>query len=1835
MLNKFDIIAFKRQQGNQLSLGVAKNDSDKEHTVIEVAELAPEATHAEAADGDKGASKIWKISKQSKIINKKNIILKLNQIKYINKNSQFGHGFGVKLSGFDIQKILMEFEVKKRHEKINLKKRVPRTRGRGKKAGKKLKTENMANFYEEFKFEVGASPSKIFLQKQRRILPSFMRTATTNLRFSLPGSKVNGKKAGEEQDSALPNPSAFLSRRFKSQRQTVLKTLSQDLNLIFDAEEVTKLKFIDVCQTVLKEIDSRYGKRMTGNRLDLGLASKEYVNVPTKEEMKKTLHYFVSFINFADHSAMARSLSGVVGLPLGALTGGEGPQDGHISAGNGDSGGGKKEKVVPENGEGGTQKLIYLIISYIFCFSLRFFMSHKTSRLHLLKNKMYIDKFEDSDPTTISTKKNDNSATNSDLDRLCSLLSSLKKFIETLKNLLDDTFTNDYLDLCSSIGTLIGLRSETSIDSDQNLNKTQKLKIKKFLADFSFDLINELMLLENSEPHIINIFASMINSINVTPNFSVKNKQGVLVRRLSAYYNNRINHTNKKWNLFVDSCCQFLRERKMEEVRALAKNYANVSATTQRMLAVQTSIAKGLLVAVLTVVLDEQIKSSADTAVFSEEMNNFLDSLLDSSEKLPILIYFIQGMSRIHGDIEELAKSCEIKALDTFIQKFMFESGLDQANNIKLFGKNYQQSVEEKNRLFFVLGNEKKDDDVWEFLKEGLVKKDAALLVGGDGGSGNGVGDVQGRFNVWLTLINEFYTSYLIEEEFKPRERLIAAFDAGKKALIESGVYSEAHLKLMELIIKNFQNNPKNEIKENGDEEAAEKVVYSPLSIQKGDSEDTLYLKMTIVSFMALSVCFEHDLISKPPSDTKDSWFYKRQQLAALPGKAEEKYLLIANVFYSLDSNWRSGQQFTKLYQCTCGYLYWIGDCGRAWVIGKCPSCGRDIGGTSHNLVNSETVEITKDHFFDKMYGPLEEISSKIYQVRDLGGKYLQLPEKTEKDEEKTNEAKNETDNLMEATEEKVDQEETQQNANDTAEGQQQEGEEDHHHHPTGGDNEPEAAPKNSGYLPVRFLDTESHFKLVEFISHSRYLLDWLTEPGQELKEGMKKFIRLEKNNEEKAPENGKEEVKNDNKGDDELLYQQYFFDVLENAYKRIKTLEFKDTSKEMFFRGINIFLTEHVLSKLIYNGDESKKRNDFEKLIKNEFDIFKPEFSSRVTQRLEMKKEMDGNLSNSSRLVKNWVNRMASISEFKKKNSDIQIISGMRMDKDIDISKLKDYLNSRLKKEEQKIAKIQNGQNGEIEAEEAQNAAPGVVDQVSEGNPKLLIRQIKFLMNIIGLEPILRNFKKMIFSHIDFCNYLQQVFDYRLTYRLACSISIKDLLDDDEPQTDENTALELEDPNNDPQGNKAAAAERRFAKKRLETIKNNKGDITLITKFFKLKEAWDIIMKYREEFGDIFDFRFLCHATEMPQEKIDEIFEPATAKLIYFLPNEKYVESLFMASSLQTLANIQNKVITDSKAQYFRANYCKPGQMSVQEARKGQLMGMSTSFENVIKKCSFANLRFNKDSEMVYNIDMMERELAIDLFFGSQLLSFEGEFIQNFSFFDEFSEVANSVATVSSKFGQTFLDAEETAKLAQCCEISLEETYAIFARKLKELGHLDFDLSLIKEIRDEKDQFVLDFESELVAQNNGGDDQLESEGATKRIVGLLNEVGVTLNHIKFVYEFLEERMFEVGVQGLDPVYDVQISDETAVVVREALKGLEDEEIALVAKVAKCVTLRQLVGTTNENIGKTALAMGLEYSGVLGDDEELNEQFLGKLTSAGLLMHHLVSFIRLIDVGSE
>ena len=79
-----------------------------------------------------------------------------------------------------------------------------------------------------------------------------------------------------------------------------------------------------------------------------------------------------------------------------------------------------------------------------------------------------------------------------------------------------------------------------------------------------------------------------------------------------------------------------------------------------------------------------------------------------------------------------------------------------------------------------------------------------------------------------------------------------------------------------------------------------------------------------------------------------------------------------------------ASSQANSFYKCSCGFIYGIGNCGKAWMESKCPECGLTIGGRSHKIAQREGhVQINESEIFEKHRAKLLDYSIR-YHHHDL-----------------------------------------------------------------------------------------------------------------------------------------------------------------------------------------------------------------------------------------------------------------------------------------------------------------------------------------------------------------------------------------------------------------------------------------------------------------------------------------------------------------------------------------------------------------------------------------------------------------------------------------------------------------------------------------------------------------------------------------------------------------------------------------------------------------------------------------------------------------------------------
>lgn len=90
---------------------------------------------------------------------------------------------------------------------------------------------------------------------------------------------------------------------------------------------------------------------------------------------------------------------------------------------------------------------------------------------------------------------------------------------------------------------------------------------------------------------------------------------------------------------------------------------------------------------------------------------------------------------------------------------------------------------------------------------------------------------------------------------------------------------------------------------------------------------------------------------------------------------------MIVNICYKVLYGTENNFDAKTLNECGCGYLYFIGNCGKPNFERLCPACNQQIGGLSHNFAtNNKNIPLSE---FIKTYSDLELSTGNIYTVRD------------------------------------------------------------------------------------------------------------------------------------------------------------------------------------------------------------------------------------------------------------------------------------------------------------------------------------------------------------------------------------------------------------------------------------------------------------------------------------------------------------------------------------------------------------------------------------------------------------------------------------------------------------------------------------------------------------------------------------------------------------------------------------------------------------------------------------------------------------------------------------
>lgn len=475
----------------------------------------------------------------------------------------------------------------------------------------------------------------------------------------------------------------------------------------------------------------------------------------------------------------------------------------------------------------------------------------------------------------------------------------------------------------------------------------------------------------------------------------------------------------------------------------------------------------------------------------------------------------------------------------------------------------------------------------------------------------------------------------------------------------------------------------------------------------------------------------------------------------------------------------------------------------------------------------------------------------------------------------------------------------------------------------------------------------------------------------------------------------------------------------------------------------------------------------------------------------------------------------------------------------------------------------------------------------------------------VFKYEKLLSFINEIIWNHIDFTKYIQEKYSFMIDYPTACSVSIHELV------TIFNSEIEYNPDNGE---NKETWI------KKYRFLNKFSGDELLGSKFSKLKSSWARIMKEQDRYPEVFDFRFLCHATELPENKIREIMNEKSSRLIFFLPNEKYVESLFITSALQTFAKFQNRVLKELQSDFIRVNYKKPERIGIQNAKKSDILSLGLDLENLARRHCYSGFQFNQETNTKFDMDLIRADLAEELLSSKKLIFFEGDFIESFKFSGGFREVANSVKRISQKVSQQPMNRNNYKYLFKVCLEQPEQVFSCFSRKV---AQIEAELKTSKKIDGEP----LSFENLGSAQ-----DEHEEELVRRRNFGVVNQLNlakITIQMLRDAYHLVEESLYEHAVDNLKEELKEELSKDTQLRINRAIRKLEDDEQELILKVSKAMLMRQVLGEGSENLLEMTLRDCLQWSDSLEDDQEINSKFLEEVGEE-VKMKHLYSFVNVL-----
>jgi hypothetical protein len=994
------------------------------------------------------------------------------------------------------------------------------------------------------------------------------------------------------------------------------------------------------------------------------------------------------------------------------------------------------------------------------------------------------------------------------------------------------------------------------------------------------------------------------------------------------------------------------------------------------------------------------------------DIDSFFLDILSNEDTLPFFVCFYQALAIRLPNMLDI-KDLKYPNLTKFLLTYMFKSQSEKIQDIKVklpLGRCLDEAAATMNEYLQTGKAEACIDDIvrslikpdkLEFEKERDIERQANQnkyygYGQADPTKMEALPNPLESFVTWVTLLNEVYLVHIMKEV--PENLKIIKKAVEKKDKDLKSKLPESSYKFLKQLASNFEGVP-------------------IMSLNPGMDDAEIRVRINMVMFMAqfMLTKSQDNIFSRTDGDKNP--LYKRDQLCAYPCEEEEKFRIIAQMVYEKEARgiWgASAYDVTSLNQCTCGYYYFIGNCGMPMQTSYCPECKRVIGGKEHAYVTEKPQNVSNKQFLT-MYGKLEKIGARIYKVRDLN--------------------------------------------------------------------------KIDDSISVRFIKGATNFKLIEFMVHSRYLLELAVGTTEEVT-GLKKLLTIK---------------------DTEIPH--YLLELIKIDFK---AAQFELKSEIRAFHWMNCIASGLAIDQNLLSGDSSSKRNLLEKELSNKIDYFVLN-SDKIVKAVRKNKDSDLADGRIKRLINGWIANTVTADEFKNcfPKMDLRLITGLRPNM-VDLSKI-DKIGQ--------LTKLLQSM-GETPADKEDSCA-----------------LIKFMLT--G-EEYLTKFQQLFFGILELSNFLLKHMDSNISWKAGCGLSIADL-------TRKAGQTQLLDEDNED------IIQSFQSKPELQEELSN-----CYTNFVK---SWQDLMKIRERFPAVFDFRFMCHGDIVNEKMITELENPAEAKVAYFLVCPGAVESLMINSILMTMSKINNDMLDKFSSQFLKVNGNKPVKIMTQNMTLEDPVGLTCSFDDLICRC----VRLQPGStQLEFNLELLERMLAEEMFLGKPTLEFLDGSMVSFNPQLDFNFCAAVIQDLSAR--------------RRITQIPLNSQQIGFLETIGDLKPLRIFGQLQKSLKKAAQKGGLN-PGELLRFED------DKEG--------LSQMRLTAEQVQAFYLLLEAEpdLFRRATRHLDVLFLAEL-EQAQKSALQANKILKSTTGTLLATGVRRLLLRQAVGGNGEKLSKEILSPLLEYSDV-------------------------------------